>query len=78
MNLEVALLIIGRVTPDNTPLPIYCMVESIGFVLVLVYAITSKTTPNKQKLPLETKCIEVLHSSFEKLQPFDCNSSAGS
>lgn len=69
--LEAALLIFRQVSPDYDPLPLCLVVGVFGFVLILTYAISSKTTPKKAKLPCATKCIEELHFSSEELQQFD-------
>lgn len=69
--LEAALFIFGQVTSDYDPLPLCLVVGVFGFVLILMYAITSNTTPKKAKLPCATKCIEELQFSSEELQQFD-------
>lgn len=69
--LEIALLIVGQFTPDYNTLPLCGVVGVFGLILIFMYAIKSKTTPNRPKLPCATKCIEELHFSSEELQQFD-------
>ena len=69
--LEGIILIAGQSAPDYNPIPLCLFVGLLGFVIVLMYAITSKTKPNKAKLPVATKSIENLNFSSQELQQFD-------
>ena len=69
--IEAALFIANQYTSDYNMLPLCKIVGFMGVLIIAIFALKSKTTPNKPKLPIAVNCIESLHLSSEELQQFD-------